>query len=146
MTTSKKEITSPEEDNRQLLSTYVHVENVNGPQFILNCGHRSLKEMLALQEQAIQLQLQLTQPRTTAVPLSSTAVPQASGPSQVPIPATSENPPQATPSDRKASLRKTQQTLFTPEDTPGKPVKSKAKKNTAESEDDFQDLESQKRE
>ena len=57
MTTPQQEdAQAGEENNAQILSTFVHIENVNGPQYVFNCGHRSLKEMLALQEQAIKLQ------------------------------------------------------------------------------------------
>lgn len=80
MTTPQDEsIQTGEENNNQLLSTFVHVENVNGPQFIFNCGHRSLKEMLALQEQAIKFQRQEREPNSLTT-------------SQPPIPASSVKP------------------------------------------------------
>ena len=51
MTTPQQEGTQPwEENDARILSSFVHIENVNGPQYIFNCGHRSLNEMLALQD------------------------------------------------------------------------------------------------
>lgn len=69
MTTPQEDSTQTGvENNNQLLSTFVHIENVNGPQYIFNCGHRSLKEMLALQEQAIRFQRQEREPNSSIEP------------------------------------------------------------------------------
>jgi hypothetical protein len=141
-----------EESNSQILSSFVHIENVNGPQVILNCGHRSLNEMLALQEQAIRLQRQYqTQGPSTHQPQSGTSTSAPVPPaapltySQVPptevlgaqTPAARKNPPRTRKKKDKHDI------LPTPQDTPEAPVESSSKKTDTQRDPDYQFVETQ---